>query len=265
MGCFGRQVILQIGNEIGSGREFKGFRIRFRVEMTRKPEPNKATIEIYGVSAATIALVQAPESIVRLLVGYEVPMQIFRGNPIESEHDKDVGLLTIRAQDGQRQWARARVNLSFATDTTSAQVFAAVSAALGLPTGAIALPGDIRLSQGAVLSGSARDVLDSLCRSIGAEWFIRDGALQVTSVGGSTMEPAVVFSSLAGNLIGSPKRTKEGCEITGLISPTLRPGKLFSVVSEEVNGIYVADSLSFDGDSGWETPFYVTAKGTPYA
>jgi hypothetical protein len=135
---------------------------------------------------------------------------------------------------------------------------------MGLPTGAVRLPSSFRLSQGVVLSGSARDALDSLCRSIGAEWFIRDGALQVTTAGGSTGEPAVVFSSATGNLIGSPSKTKEGCEVTGLISPTLRPGKPFSVVSESITGLYTADSVAFDGDSGWETPFYVTVRGVPF-
>jgi hypothetical protein len=266
---FGRSVTLQLGNEAGAGKSFTGLRVRFRVEMTRESTPDKATIELYNPAPDSIALVQQPLSVVRLLVGYEdsIPQQVFQGNPIPlGVHDTKTGptrILKIEAQDGQRALSSKRINLSLATATTLGAVLTQVTTALGLPQGTV-LPGDLasrRLTQGAVLVGSCADVLTRLCNSAGLEWFVRDGALQIVTAGGTTGEIVPVFSSISGNLIGSPIRTKEGIEVKALISPTLRPGKMFSVASLDYNGLCICDSLVFDGDSGWDVPYYVTAKG----
>ncbi|MFA9271870.1 MAG: hypothetical protein ACEQSX_14160, partial [Baekduiaceae bacterium] len=81
--------------------------------------------------------------------------------------------------------------------------------------------------------------------------------------GEDTGETAVVFSAAAGNLIGSPTPKDGGkLEVKALLAPSIRPGKMFSVESADYSGRYVADDVEFNGDSGWETPFYVTATGT---
>ncbi len=265
MALFGRQVILQLGVEDDVGKEYRGFRVRFRVETSRSSNPNKAVIEAYNLNKESVSLAQQPEAIVRLLVGYDAPLQIFRGNPVKDgveliKQGPD-RVLHIEAQDGQRQLEAARLNLSFATDTTAQQVFDEVSAALGLPLGTVRL-GDLNLSQGVVLNGPARKTMDELALSLGLEWFVRDGVLQVVTAGESTGETAVVFSSATGNLIGSPKRLDDGgVEATALISPSLRPGKPFRVESEDITGDYIADEVVLEGDSGWERPFYVIAAG----
>lgn len=261
---FGRKVSLQIGPDGGAGKDFSGFRVRFRVEMNRKSTPNKATVEAYNLAPDSISLFQAPGAVVRVLAGYDAPMQIFRGSPVKAgvlvQREGPDRVLHVEAQDGGAEWSK-RVNLSYATDTTSAQIVTDLAAALGVPVGLIESGTAFSLSQGVVLTGPASGALDRLCLSLGLRWYIRDGALVVAS--GSTGELAVCFSSVTGNLIGSPQRTKEGVEITGLLAPTLRPGKPFRVISEEVNGDFVCDSLVFQGDSGWDRDFYVVAKGVP--
>lgn len=264
MSLFGRQVILDIGTEGATGKSFSDFRISFKVEMDRSREPNKAKIEAYNLSPDTIALAQKEDSIVRLTVGYDVPLQIFRGNPIQGgvtlEKRGPDRVLVIEAQDGQRNIQEARLNVSYATDTKFSKIIADITEQLGLPEGTIEAD-DITLSQGVVLTGPAADVLDSVCESLGVQWFIRDGVLQIISSDETTGESSIVFSSVTGNLVGIPKKKDTGVEIVGLISPSLRPGKPFRVESENVNGNYIVDSLIFTGDSGFSNDFYVSAVG----
>lgn len=266
MALFGRQVILQIGNEALTGKEYRGFRVDFRVEMSRQSTPNVAVIEAYNLNQQSVAMAQAPGAIVRLLAGYDVPLQIFRGNPVKDgvrqiKQGPD-RILRIEAQDGQRQYQSARVSVSLASQATASQALSLVAAQLGLPTGTIRTGPDVSLPGGLVLNGSATSALDRLCATLGAEWFIRDGVLHVVPIGGTTGESAVIFSAASGNLIGSPTQVDGGVEITGLIAPTMRPGKPFRVISEQVNGDFIADTVVFQG-SEWGQEFYAQIKGRP--
>lgn len=265
---FGRQSTLQVGPEGGQGVSVTGLRLGWNVEHSLEAEPSASKIEVYNPADTTIALLQQPRCLVRLLVGYDVPRQIFQGHPIKHgvtvERRGPDRVLTIEAHDGGAQYQGARVSVSFATETSLRQVFDAVAAQLGLPLGSIRIADDVRLTQGVTLAGPAREVLDRIAVASSADWTIRDGALVVVPRDGTTGEPATVFSSAQGNLIGSPAQTKDGVEITGLIDAGMRPGKPFQVESERINGLYRATRVTFQGDSGWETPFYVKIVGKPY-
>lgn len=272
MELFGRRVVLQLGTAGGAGREITDLRIGFSVTMSDSSEPNKGKVEVYNVGAWALAQMQAADAVVRLSVGYDsdggVPRLIFQGNPIKGGVKLDRSgtdrILSIEAQDGGRAYTSSHVSESYATATTSAQLFNALAEAMGLPLGNVdAVAGGVSFPHGLALTGRAADQLDRVAAMSRAKWGIRDGALQVWASGGSTGETAVVFSAATGNLIGSPAVTDKGVEITGLLAPTLRPGKPFRVVSADVNGDYVATDVEFKGDSGWASDFYVVAKGTP--
>jgi len=263
---FGRQVLLTIGPDGGEGRVFQGFRVRFKVSMNRSSTPNSAVIEAFNLNPTSIALAQDPTSVVEVRVGYDVPLLIFRGNPVKDgvrlDRQGTDTVLRIEAQDGGRAYRSARVSVGYSTNTTAQQVFDAVAEQMGLPQGTIRVPADVTFPRGITLNGPARDVLDRLSTSLGCEWFVRDGVLQFVGAGEDTGESAVVFSATAGNLIGSPTPKDDGkLEVKALLAPSLRPGKVFSVESADYSGLYVADDVEFNGDSGWETPFYVTATG----
>mgnify|MGYP001558947488 CR=1 FL=1 len=267
MGLWGRQVILRFGQAGGDGREFRGFRVTFDVKMSKESTPNEAIIEAYNLNPASVALAQADGAVVELYVGYDIPRLIFRGNPIEDGVRLDRKgvdrVLRLECQDGGTAYQESRVALTFSTQTSASQIFEAVAASMGLPRGTIRLPDNFVFPRGMVLNAPARDVMDRLALATGSQWFIRDGTLQFVGADEDTGEEAIVFSAKAGNLIGSPTAKDGGIEIRALLAPSLRPGKVFSLESEEYSGLYVADDVSFRGDSGWGTEFYVTASGTP--
>jgi hypothetical protein len=265
MALFSRQAILQLGVEGETGKSFRDLRIDFRVKMSRSSTPNTATIRAWNVNAGTVALLQEPRAVARLLVGYDTPQLIFEGNPVKNgvtlERQGPDRVLTIEAADGGRAYQEARVSISFATETTLRQVYDEVASQLGLPAGTIRISEDVIFSQGLTLSGPARDVMDRIARSTASDVFVRDGVLHLVGTNEDTGEEAVVFSSRTGNLIGAPSRKDSTVEVVALIAPAIRPGRKFVVESADINGTFVASDVEFEGDSGWAQPFYVKVSG----
>jgi hypothetical protein len=269
---FGRRVVVELGTANATGKRYDGLRVSFAVKMSDDSTPNEAKIQIYNLAASTVATMQAADAVIRLLAGYDTQggtdRLLFQGNPIDGgvklEKRGQDRVLVVEAQDGGLEFSTSRIATSFATGTTSQQVFQALADQMGLPLGNIdAVVGDVSFPAGLVLNGKASDGLDRIAAMSGARWGIRDGTIQFWVDGESTGEEAVVFSTQAGNLIGSPTVTDTGVEVTALLAPTMRPGKPFRVQSEQVNGDYVATTVEFTGDSGFSTDFYTKAAGTP--
>ena len=270
MALFQRQVIVQFGQPGEVGKSFSDLKVSFQVVMSRASDPNQAKISIWNLSRDSVKALQADGAVVRLLAGYTVPRQIFEGNPIASgvkvrQQGQD-RVVEIEAQDGGKTYQEARVSISIATPTSLQEVLdEALSqvGAFGAASGAVRSDlSEIKLTQGFSFEGPARELLDRLALSSGSYWTLRDGAIQFVEDGESTGEVAIEFSAETGNLIGSPSEKDSGVEVTALIAPSLRPGKHFSVASENVNGLYLADDVAFRGDSQ-SGEFYVVASGTP--
>ncbi len=272
MALFGRSVVVDVGPEGGPGRRLEGLDVDFRVAMSRSSGPNEATIRIFNPAPGTVDALQGAAAVVRLQVGYddenEATRTIFLGTPnrkggIELDNGPPDRILTISAKDGGRAFDLARLNVAFATSTSARQVFDEIADALGLAEGEIDLDADVEFPRGVSLIGPAKHRLDEFASSMGREWFVRDQALYVVEPGAETGEAGVVFSAEAGNLIGSPKPVEEGLEITGLIAPSLRPGKSYRVESAGYVGDYIADEVLFEGSSGFAGAFYVRVTGRP--
>ena len=270
MALFGRRVILQIGTEGDEGRSFEDLRIRFHIAMTDSSTPNKGKFEVYNIAPETAALARAEGCVIRLLAGYDpdVPRLLFHGNPIDGgvtlQRMGPDRLLKLEAQDGGRAWRESALDVTYDAETSAEVIFAAAAEAMGLPLGTVDLgDGGVSLASGVSLSGPARTILDRVAAMTGAQWVIRDGTLVVWQQGSTTGESAVVFSVEAGNLIGAPTVKDGGVEVTGLLAPTMRPGKPFRVVSEYVSGDYTSEDVTFRGDSGFATDFYCVVTGKP--
>jgi hypothetical protein len=250
---FGRQVSVQLGLAGTTGRAFSGLRTTFKVEMSRTSKPNPSTIELYNPSPESIALAQAPGCVVRLLAGYDLPRLIAQGNPVKRgvrlDHRGPDRVLHLEIHDGGQAYAEARLSLSFATATTTRQVFDAAALQLGLPAGAVRLV-DKPLPRGFHFDGRVSDLLDRLAVNDASDWFIRDGTVCFVGSKDSTGETALAISNANGNLVGSPAPKEDGSvEVAALLDPAMRPGVPFALTSLEFKGAYVARSVAFDGDT----------------
>jgi len=271
MELFGRQVILQVGVAGTVGKSITGLRVRFKVDYSRTRDPHQGIITVYNLSPASYALLQNPLAVVRVLAGYTVPLQVFAGNPIKDglrrERQGPDWVTTIQAQDGGKAIGDTMLNISLTTETTLQQVTDLVVAAMGIPIGVVQVDPTIKLTQGFVYAGPASVVLDRVALASDGDWFISDGSLQIIPRDGALNDPAVIFSAASRNLIGTPVKRADGkVEITALLEAGMRPGRRFLVESQAVNGTFIAEDVSQEGDSGgWETPFYTTAVGRPLA
>jgi hypothetical protein len=268
-----RRVAIEFGDAGTTGRRLEGLRIAFDVKHSRSAPPSPARVQVWNLSDVSIGALQKPGAVVRLFTGYKddgVPKLIFVGNPTPTgtkvEQQGSDRIATIELRDGGSRYVSARVDKSFGSRATFAEVFEAAVSALGMPT-AGPLPASTSLvtfPSGIHLAGTARDVLDDLAAAAKAHWFIRDGVVYFLERDAGTTETAPVFSSRNGNLVGSATRTEDnGIELRALLDPAMRPGRPFRVESRGVTGNYVARDVRFIGDSGFDTPFYVEITGRP--
>ena len=263
---FGRSVVLQIGIAGTVGKSFTDLHVDFKVMMSRNSTPNKASIKLFNPNKFTISLLQQKGVTVRLLVGYQVPKLIFQGEPIKDgvklTYDGVTRVIEIEAKDGGSAYADTQMNISFATQTDLTTILGLISTKMGLPPGYIKPSTIIIYANGITLNGTAGKILDRLAVSQGCDWYIRDGVLFFVPYNEPSLDGVLSFSSLNGNLVGSPTPKKKGLEVKALLEPSMRPGMLFFVQSELYNGYYIAKNVSFEGNTGYETPFYVTVSGS---
>ncbi len=266
MQLLGRKVEIEFGLEGSSGIRHTDLRIAFRVEKTRSSSPNKATITVYGLGDNSIDVLSRSGAVVRLLAGYGLAKQIFIGNPIKSgvklERTGSDRVVTIEALDGGRAYREAQVSISYSGSVALATAYRAAIDAMGLPEGVVNLPSR-SLGKGFAFTGPAQDLLNKLAAASGSQWFIRDGTVNFFERGSATSQLVPLISSVAGNLVGHPKQTANGIEITALLDAAFRPGDRVQLQSEKVNGTHTIQDLVFDGDSGYQSNFYAEMKVVP--
>ena len=268
MSLWGRQVVVRAGLPGKQGVSISQLRVGFAVRHDRTKNPATATINVYNPLPETISFFEDRRTLVRLSAGYSVPRQIFQGNPIldgvRMEARGGDRILTIECKDGLRAFQDTPLDITFATETTLARLFAEVSTQLGLPLGVpVGLDPTITFPDYSY-SGPAHVLLDRLAAMSESDWLIRDGALFVLDVDQPTGEASSLFSAEAGNLIGSPTRRDRGAvEVTSLLDSSMRPGKAFRVQSEGVNGDFVSEVVTFTGDTGHAGAFYTKVIGLP--
>lgn len=272
-------MVLTVGQAGLPGFAVSDLRVSFRVKMSRSSIPNTAEIKVWNMNPVTIAALEAgPFPTVLLAVGYGdpldptglagVPRLIFRGDVVQDglrlTFESTDRVLTISAQDGGTAYQTTQVSLVFPGPVSVSAAVAAVAAQLLLPIGNITVVQDVVLTQGATFTGAARDVLDRLARTANADWYITDGVFFFTPRGVPQPGEATLFSSIQGNLIGTPqKKDRGGIELKALLVASMRPGLPFVVQSRSINGPFIATDVTFAGDSGFENPFFVQTIGAP--
>lgn len=259
MGNFGRRVQIQLGTEGQPGRTIEGLRVRFQIEHTRTGAPSTGVIEISNLAPESLGLLEGDGALIRLSAGYDSPLLIFRGNPSKVVTENFV--TRVEAEDGGETYREARLSINLATAVTMQDVLDEAVTQLGLPKGAVRADLTDEISNGVTFSGPAPDLFDRLGQSTESDWMIQDGAFQFIERGGQTTQTVVVFS-IEGRSMVSASKTDTGVEVKGFIAPQLRPGGLFEVRAERYSGTYIADKVTFVGDTHGND-FYTIARGRP--
>ena len=249
-------------------------RFVFQVEKTLAPEPNTAEIHVFNLNAAHRAQIEKMKSVpVKLEAGYkEGTSQLFLGDLRTALTVRDGSDLvtTLASGDGEKAIKGARVNTSFGPNVTADTVLLALAKALGVGLGNVPVAAlKLRLSGaasmyigGCAMSGSVARELTDLCDSGDLEWSVQDGNLQIVDRGKALEGTAVLLTSDTG-LLGSPRVDSEGAlNGTCLLIPDMRPGRLISVLTENVKGFYRLERVQYAGDTQGEE-WYITFEAKP--
>lgn len=269
------------------------------MEKTLTPEPNKALIEIYNLSADHRAMLSelAPGKAIKLSkkkkktkvakpltgkvpvkleAGYEDPgpEMIYFGDlrTVDSEIEGSDWITSISTGDGERAYRTARVNQAFGPKTPVSNALRAAVKALGIGEGnlpkvinSLKLQGKADLlTRGIVMSGAAAKAISDLCRSADLEWSIQDGAIQFVDFGKVLAGKAVVLKPGTG-LIGSPNISADGVmNCKSLIVPGLRCGGVVVLGSSLVEGQFRIERMTYTGDTHSATDWSVELWGKRY-
>jgi hypothetical protein len=258
---FGRKASIQVGTLLVTDLRLAG-----KIEKSLTPDPNKAEVQIYNLSADSRAKMTAekdPPIIVE--AGYESNIaQIFSGTVSKVSHVRNGAdwVTKIICGDGEAQYRTARISESFGPGTKPADVVRKLVEATKLKAGNALTEvgkggfagGLADLHKGKVLSGNAAKHLESFLDSLGLTYSIQDGALQVLRKGQASSAEAVVLNAGTG-LIGSPEYGETGKEkktvlkVKCLLQPAIVPGRRIKLESETKTALARTDKVTHTFDS----------------
>lgn len=241
-----------------------GLDVRFEIEKALKPQPNKAKIEIFNLNPDHRAQFQRDGDIqARLEVGYdnETLQQIFLGDLRRgySVYEPPDWRTVITSGDGEKRHKGARMNVSYAAGTAVDQVGKDIVQALGVGvgnalqalTGSALRGGLTQYTSGKVVAGKVSDILAKHMASVGKEYSVQDGAVQVLDIGQTLQSTAVLLSADTG-LIGSPEPGTKGLlKLKALLQAQIFPGRKIQVdsVIKNVSGFYRVEVCKYKGDT----------------
>ena len=264
-------------------------RVTFRIEKHIEPNPNPATISIYGLDLETAKRIQELRGMtVRLEAGYkERRTEIFVGQLYQgfTSREGNTWKTELRSLDGGTTWHTKRLALTVQTKTT---LHDAIRTAIEQASGRDPQTGskvrgtvirilkdvpNIEFPDGLTMHGPLKDVLSKFCNGTSLGWSIQDDEIQIFAEGGDTGEEVVVLAGPKNDedagtgLIGSPGRSietigiflKTSITFTALFDGRLRPGRRVKLESRTASGLYTIQRATFEGDTHG-TPWYVQCQ-----
>lgn len=274
---FDRVAILTVGVSATEGREYKGFRITFSSEQNLEKDANTAKVSIFNLNPDSIGLVEKPNQIAILEVGYKgIATRIetsngvfFKENTVSevlisgdiknllTEVKGNDRVTSFEIGDGEETLNNSIVNKSFPPGVGAQQVVDEIVSTFDVVKGAISDITNFKFESGLSLEGKSKDRLEEVLAKDNKEFSIQNGELQIIERGGSLQEEAILLTPSSG-LVGSPTRKliktkdngdQEGVELISLLNTKLKPGRRIRVDSRSVQGDFTVRKVIHSGDT----------------
>ncbi|MBW4091918.1 MAG: hypothetical protein HIU82_12550 [Proteobacteria bacterium] len=241
-----RKCSLIVGAPDGRTLDLSEFKISFHVSQSDVLTPNTLRCKVYNVATATTTLITKEFTTVLLQAGYVTGNYgfIFRGTIVQTMVGADNAVdhfIEIFAADGDQALNFGITNVTLAPGATIASAQAAVAQAMaaadptftgGSPTGAT---GGI-LPRGKVLFGLSRDHLHTLGLTAGGRYSVQSGRLVFIPDTGYLPGDIVKLNAGTG-LIGIPRTTEGGVEMTALLNPNIIVGQRVQIENKQLNTV----------------------------
>lgn len=259
MRLFKRAWNIQIGT-----LEVSNLHCVFHVKKTLKPAPNTAEIAIYNLAKEHRDYLSKTKKLTcRIEAGYEEGVsQIFLGQ-VRSAKSKWEGadcITEISTGDSEEEIRKAQLRVPVGPKASPGDVLTSIAGALKVQPGNLQRVADELRNKGKTifakhtqLSGSASRNLTDFCRAADLEWTIEDGALLLVNKDLALDKKHILLNANSG-LIGAPTLDAEGkINLKCLMIPGIRPAQALKVESEEVNGFFRAEQISYSGETNGHT------------
>ena len=258
---YNRQVQLKVGVPGESGRQWSNpLHISMAVDATDGKQPNRLEAKLYNLNDGSAAFLKRDGLVAQMLAGYDTPELIGAGevSTVDTSWQGTDRLTVIECGDGKRAYT-GRIKKSWGKKVGARKLIGKVAEAMGLDAD-VSRIGDVQFPRGMAFDGKARDAMDQLTRSVGADWQIERGRLVLLPQDEATTRRSVLLTSDTG-LVGVPQRTKDGIKLKMLLNPKIRIRSIVRVESREITGFYMVRSYKHTADTH-EDAWYTEAEAT---
>lgn len=231
--------------------------VQFRVRRSLKPEPNTCEVAIYNLNEDhRNQLHNLPEAGCTVAAGYaDLSGLIFQGSVRNAWTFREGPDLVTRLStaDGEKEAKAGRINKTVAKEEKNAGILGLLQKAIGVGEGNIAkINAELNalpplMPTGGTLSGKVSDQITKHLRTMGYEWSIQNGNLQVLKLGRPIDQTAIRLTSNTG-LTGSPVLDGEyNVSLQTLMIADIVPGKIIDLETEFLSGQYRVETCEYVG------------------
>ncbi len=236
-----RTVTALIGPPGGAGILFTQEYMSGSVKTYKGSKPNECTHTIHNLSAATIAQLEAPNQILQVKAGTTFIGELFKGQitsrGVVTKNSIPNRTTTITAKDGRRVYRDTKVARAYPDGVTIQSVILDLLTLTGLPVGAGSTFPPGTFPGGWAHQGLWRLAMAEILLPLGWYYTIQGGVIWVLQAS-ATAPGNVPLVSPATDMIGSPTRTKKGCNVSTNLNSAIIAGRGIQVTSKFFNGLY---------------------------
>lgn len=273
---FGRRATVQVGDLLidaggGTGLDVD-FTARRGVKVSKgatKPQPNTCDLSIFNLNADHRKQIEQPTTPgaakakvpVVVSAGYRGRQTVIFSGELRAGHSLRNGstwVTELTTGDGDDALTQTRLSIALSKGSTAEHGIRQILGALGVGEGNLSA-GVTRLkeqalaaqlfSRGVVLKGAAAELMTHFCRSVGLEWSIQGGALQLTAIGQPLGGQAIVVDAEHGMLGAPTVDTKGILSVKTEMLPDIAPGVAIAVNALEFTGGFRVLSVETHGDT----------------
>ena len=233
-----RDISLVIGKSGGSGIDLSKQRISFDILKTDTETPNKGVVRVWNLSDDTAQKIRDEFDTLVLNAGYKSKIGlVYSGNITQVRRLREGvvdKILEVTLGDGDKAYVYAMVNKTLAAGAKQLDILTAAVDSMkeyGVELGSIPDLGSVELPRGKVVYKNARDVIADVCKSTDTTWSIQNGRVELIPKTGTLPGQATLISPSTG-MIGSPKQTSKGLEVSCLLNTDIRIGGTIKVEGE---------------------------------
>jgi len=281
--AYNRVVNLKAGT-VDQALMVSGLDVSFKVERSRAFASNSAQIEIFNPSETTINDILKEGNSVVLEAGYEDEGvgvifigQITTSVPSNNGVDTIVKIEAQSLQGSDTPLSSLVVSLSYKPDTTLNKPLEEIATAMGLATYGLDLVSDLKLTNGYVFTGLAKNAL-KYCREIiekdGLILYVDNDIMYVVAEANNSDVKSAYMTPDSGLLEAAPLKStkKKGAKdekklankitFTSILNPQVGPNSVIEVDNyRNVFGLYVVDKCTFTGSNFGSSPFTIQGEG----